>query len=280
MGKYLNIIPLAAVIILGMMSPPASAQPLGEMPADYEGAGLNERLGETVPGDITFLDAAGEPVAIQDVLDRGKPVVLNLVYHSCPMLCNLVLDGLRKSLATLEWRVGEEFEVLTVSFDSEDTPEEAARKKEQTLAAYDRAGAAAGWHFLTGDSVAIGRLTDAVGFEYRWDEATQQYMHTAALVLLSPDATITRYLYGLEFPAQTLRNALVEASDGTVGTTLDRLILYCYIYSAEDNAYVLHAQNLMRVAGGLTVLVLGLTLTLFWRRERDRQHHDVYPEVA
>lgn len=247
---------------------PAAAQRSGEMPAVFDGVGVTEQLGDTLPTDLAFRDADGEVVRLGDYLDGETPVVFTLVYHSCPMLCNLLLDGFTRSMTELAWTAGEEFEVVTVSFAADETPEQAAAAKARYLETLGRPEAAGGWHFLTGDQASIDALTTALGYDYKWVEEAQQYAHPAAITLVSGEGVITRYLHGMDFPARTLRTALVEASDGTVGNTLDKLILYCFQYDPEDSGYVLHAVNAMKAGGFLTLLVLGSALFLFWRRER------------
>ncbi|MEM1127114.1 MAG: SCO family protein [Bacteroidota bacterium] len=246
----------------------AHAQRSGQEPDPR--AGVDERLGETISLDTEFTTATGETVRIGDLIREGRPAVLNLVYHNCPMLCSLILDGVTATLKDLAWTPGAEFDVFTVSFDPADTPREAQARKARYLDTYGRYGADEGWHFLTGTEASINALTDEVGFRYYWDEETEQFMHTAVLVFISPEGVITRYLYGIQFQADDVRKALVEASAGTIGSTVDRFLYYCYVYDPEANAYVISPMNVMRIGGVMTMLLLGLMLVIFWRRERDR----------
>ena len=266
-----------ALLLLGAVAP-ATAQRSGEMPAVFDSVGVDERLGETVPGDVTFRNAEGETVRIGEYLGRDKPVLLNLVYHDCPMLCNLVLDGLTAALKKMDWTPGDQFEVLTVSFNARETPEMAARQKERYLDVYGRPAATEGWHFLTGNAEAVDRFTRAVGFDFRWVEEQRQFAHPAVLIFLSPSGTISRYLYGLEYDPQDVRTALVEASEGTVGTTVDRVLLYCLQYDPDANSYVADAINIMKVGGVLTVLALGTLLLIFWKREGATQRATSLPD--
>ena len=269
------------LLALSMAATPVLAQRSGQpLPRGYGDAGLDEQLGETVPTDVTLYDEEGEEVTLASYLQGGRPVILNFVYYDCPMLCNILLDGFTGALEGMEWTPGGEFEVVTVSFATGETPEMAARAKRSYLKKLGRPEAADGWHFLTGDEAEVERLTQAAGFSFAWNEDLQQYAHPAALVFLSPEAKITRYLYGLTFPPGDVRKALVEASDGTVGTTVDRLLLYCLQYDPNANSYVLHAQNAMRLAGLVTVLVLGAGLFLLWRRERHRTGEPAFTETA
>ncbi len=259
------------LVLLGLVVLPAEAQPSGQQPAVFEGLDVDEHLGERIPTDLVFRNASGDAVALDDYLGQDKPVILHFLYHDCPMLCNLLLDGLTRTLKEMEWTPGNQFDVLTVSFNAADTPEQAARQKESYIKILNRPEAANGWHYLTGDDAAIQGLTEAVGFKYRWVEESQQFAHPALLMFLSPDGTVTRYLYGLEYPPRDVRAALVEAADGTIGTTVDRLLLFCLQYDPDANSYVADAQNLMKLGGLLTVLALVTTLFILWRREKRNQ---------
>lgn len=258
---------LAALVGLGLHGP-ASAQPASQLQAAFEGVGLAEQLGHTIPLDLTFRDEAGQPVALRQYFGGGRPVLLTMVYHNCPMLCNMILDGLTTSLRELEWTPGQQFDIVTVSFAPDETPELAARQKAKYVQQLGRPEAAAGWHFLTGEEADIQALARAVGFEFRWDERQQQYAHPATIMFLSPDGIVTRYLYGFEYTPRSVRTALVEAGEGRVGNTLDRLILYCFQYDPNKGSYVPHALNIMKLGGLLTMLLLGTLLVFYWRRER------------
>jgi protein SCO1/2 len=248
-----------------------SMQPLGQLPKAFEGVGLDEKLGTTIPTTLTFADETGAAVTLDRYLGGEKPVLLHFVYHNCPMLCNLILDNLTRTLKEMDWTPGQQFELVTVSFSAIETPDLAARQKAKYLAQLGNPDAAAGWHFLTGDQAALQSLTDALGFRYKWIPQAKEYAHPAALMFLSPEGKVTRYLYGMEFPPEDVRRALLEASEGTVGTPLDQFIMYCLQYDATLNTYVLNAERAMKLGGGLTVLVLGLLLVVLWRRERQRQ---------
>ncbi|MEM6647865.1 MAG: SCO family protein [Bacteroidota bacterium] len=254
----------------------AAAAPLGQnrpasaevMPDAFADVGITERLGEAVPLDLPLVNAAGETTVLRDYLGADKPVVLAYVYHACPMLCSLVLDGLSASIEGTDLVPGSDYEVLAVSFDTRDTPADAAAARSKYLAKTDQVGVEDGWHFLTASEEAIGRLTRATGFGFKWDQRQQEYVHNAALIFLSPDGTITRYLYGIEYPPPDFRKAILEASEGTVGSTLDQILLYCFVYDPTANSYVLHALNVMKVGGLLTLAFVGTLLAFHWRRER------------
>jgi protein SCO1/2 len=183
------------------------------------------------------------------------------------MLCSLILDGTTTAMLEAGLDLGEDYQALAVSFDPRDTPERAADVRERYLARFDGAQAAEGLHFLTGTQENIDRITEEIGFGFEWNERQQEFAHTAAVYFLSPDGVITRYLYGIEFPSRDFRTAVLEASNGTVGSPLDQLILYCFQYDPDAGSYVLHATNAMKVGGLLTLILLGGFLLFFWRRE-------------
>lgn len=247
--------------------PHAWAQKSGELDEVYEEAGLDQKLGEAIPLDLEFTDERGEVVSLNSFFQSEKPVVLTLVYHSCPMLCNLLLDGVTETLSQLEWTAGQEFEMITLSIAPEDTPALAADKKALYLEKLGKADAAAGWHFLTGDEASIRQLADAIGFRYGYVEEIEQYVHPPIITMLTPEGIVSRYLQGITFAARDIRLALVEASDGQVGSPIDFITLFCLQYDPETNGYVAHAANLMKLGGVLTVLVLGTALFVLWRRE-------------
>jgi protein SCO1 len=269
-----GLVRVAATVIAAwcVLTWDVSAQPSGQMPAVFDGVGMDEQLGETIVADAAFFDEQGRTVRLSDYLQGQKPVLLTLVYHNCPMLCNLVLDGMTRALREMEWTPGEEYEVVTVSFAPDEGPELAARQKERYLGVLDRPAAAAGWHFLTGTEASIQALAGSVGFQFRWVEDAQEYAHPSVLIFLSGEGKISRYLYGLQFEPRDVRTALVEASEGKVGTTVDRLFLYCFRYDPNANSYVIHAVNVMKLGGLLTVLAIAAFLLVFWRRERVNLH--------
>jgi len=246
------------------------AQKSGELPAVFDGVGLDQRLGAAIPDTLVFYNEAGEPVTLGSYFTTGKPVLLSFVYHTCEMVCSILLTGLTGTLGQMDWTPGVEFEVLSISFSAQDTPADAARQKAHYLAMLGKPEAGAGWHFLTGSEASILALANAVGFRFKWIEEIQQYAHPAALTFLTADGRISRYIQGLSFEPRAVRLALLEASNGTIGTPIDQIILYCLKYDPDANSYVLQASNVMKLGGGLTVLALGLALTLFWRRERMR----------
>lgn len=246
----------------------ARAEPL---PPGLEGVGVTEKPESQVPLDAVFRDEDGREVRLGDFFRAGKPVILNLGYYGCPMLCGLVANGLVAGLKDLPWNAGQEFGVVTVSIDPNETPTLARLKKQSYLRELGRPVAAAGWHFLTGREPDIRALTEAVGFGFRWNEERREFAHAAVLIVLTPQGTVSRYLYGIEFDARTLRLSLVEAAEGKVGSPLDRILLYCFHYDASERRYALAAVKLMRAGGLVTALAVTGALALLWRREKRRR---------
>jgi protein SCO1/2 len=239
-------------------------------PDSLQGIGVEEHLGSKLPLDLTFTDDKGETVQLSKYFSGKKPVILQIGYLGCPMLCSLVSQGTVDSLRKLTLDVGRDFEVVFVSVDPTETSDLAADKKETYAQDYHREGSRAGFHFLVGKEDQIKRLTEAVGYQYKWVESVRQYSHPAVLVIGTPDGTISRYLYGVRFDNQTMRLSLVEASDGKVGSTMDQILLTCFQYDGKQGKYAMTAINLMRAGGALTVLVLGTVLVRAFRHDARR----------
>jgi protein SCO1/2 len=253
---------LAAFLLLAAAGLRAE-QPL---PAQLEGVGINEKLGQPVDLNLTFTAENGYPVALKEFFHKGKPVILDLVYYSCPMLCTLVLNGQTTALANIPGTVGKDFEVVTISIDPTETFGLAQQKRAAYLEQYGRP--TNGWHFLVDRDGNVKKLAEQVGFRYRYDEQQKQYAHTAAIMVLTPEGKMSRYLYGIKFNPRDLRLALAEAAESKFSISVDRVLLYCYHYDPQAHGYVLFATNLMRAGGVLTVLVLGVVLFRLWRREK------------
>jgi protein SCO1/2 len=239
-------------------------------PPELEGVGIVEHLGDTLPLDLMFVNSEGRAVRLGDYFDGTRPTILNLVYFNCPMLCNLVLNGLTEGMASLDWTAGKEFQVLTLSIDAREKSDLAAAKKKNHLEQLGRSEAGAGWHFLTGDQASIRTLADAVGFSFKYDAERMEYAHGAALFMVSPKGKLTRYLYGITYPEKQLKLALTEAGEGTVGSALDQFVLRCYHFDPDSRKYGIYIWGVMRLGGLATVLLIGLMLAIFWRRERRR----------
>jgi protein SCO1/2 len=244
----------------------ASAQE--PVPPQLEGVGIEEKLGGAVDLDLTFTAENGHPVKLRELFHKDRPVILDLVYYSCPMLCNLVLNGQTAALREVPGVPGEDFEVVTISIDPTEMFDLAQRKRAMYLESYGRP--AGGWHFLTDRDGNVKRLAQQVGFRYKYDETTQQYAHAAAIMVLTPGGKVSRYLYGIKFNPRDVRLALAEASQSKFALTLDRVLLYCFHYDPKSRSYVPFAANLMRAGGAASVLVLAAVLGRFWRKERAR----------
>jgi len=250
---------------------PAHAQNV--LPDPLREVGIDQRLNEQVPLALVFRDETGQSVRLGDYV-RTKPTILVLAYYKCPMLCPLVLDGLLKSLRALAFNVGDQFAVVTVSFDPRETPALAAAKKKEYLQRYARPGAADGWHFLTGQETAIRQLTQAVGFRYTYDAEKDQYIHASGIVVLTPQGKIARYFYGIEYAPRDVRLGLVEAAANKIGSPIDQILLFCYHYDPVTGKYGILIMNVLRLAGVATVLSLGTFVVVMLRRDRQKNREN------
>ena len=235
----------------GIMSPPANVRP-----QYLQSVGIEQHLDAQVPADLAFVDDAGRAVKLGDYFGK-RPLILNLVYYNCTMLCGEALAGLTGAMKMVKFNVGDEFDVVTVSFNPRETPEVAAAKKQDYLKRYGRTGAASGWHFLTGPAESINALTKAVGFQYQYDPKSDQYAHATAIMVLTPQGRISRYFYGVDYPPKDLRMGLVEASEGKIGNAVDQVLLYCYHYDPNTGKYGAIVSNILKLGAGLTILLLG-----------------------
>ncbi len=273
---------LVAALAFGWVASPAlgqAMQPAGpgevkpgspkEVPASLQGVGFDQRLGEVLPKDLEMVDETGARVALGSLF-KGKPMVLVPVYFHCPMLCKLTMQGIARSFADIPFTPGAEYEIVVYSFDPDDRPEVARESKAEALRRFGRPGTDAGWHFLTGEPAAIARLNQAIGFSARRDEETGEYAHSAGLVVATPDGKISRYFFGFDYPAKSLRLTLVEAAEEKIGSFTDHVQLFCFQYDPATGRYSKATMNLVRLGGALTVIVLALYVTTMLRRERLR----------
>jgi protein SCO1 len=243
-----------------IMSVPPNVRPPG-----LKNVAITQNLNQQIPPDLTFTDDLGRNVKLGDYFGQ-KPMILNFVYYGCPMLCGEELSGLESALRVLKFDIGKEFEVITISFDPKNTPEIAAKKKEQILRRYERPGAELGWHFLVGQPDAIETVTKAAGFQYEYDEKTGQFAHSTAIMVLTPQGKIAQYYYGIEYPPKDLRLALVEASQNRIGTLADELLLYCYHYDPEKGKYSATVMRILRLMAVATMLCVGTLVFVMIRR--------------
>lgn len=245
-----------------------------EMPKQLENVGITEQMGAIVDPTIAFKDERGNDVTIGSYLGKNRPVLLSLAYYNCPGLCNFHLNGMVDALKEVSLKMGKDFEYIVVSFDEKETPELASQKKQSYLRSFGDSGAADGWHFLTGSAASIAALTKQVGFQFKWDEPSKEFAHASAAIMLSPEGKISRYLHGIHFEPKSVRLGLLEAAEGTVGTIVDRFLLYCFHYDPKQNKYAVAAMSVMRIAGAATVLVLALFIGPYWWRQRKDQKKD------
>jgi len=236
--------------------------------------GVDQKLNAQVPLGLAFRDEAGRSIRLGDYFGK-KPIVLTLVYFECPMLCTQVLNGAVAAMKTLTFTIGDEYDVVTVSFNPTETPALAQSKKTTYLAKYGRPPASTGWHFLTGDEPSIAALAGAVGFRYTFDPTTQQYVHASAIMVLTPQGRVSKYFYGIDYPPKDLRLGLIEASDGRIGTAVDQLVLYCYHYDPHTGKYSMMILNVLRLAGLATVTLIGGFIAVMWSRDRRKQRQGV-----
>jgi protein SCO1/2 len=247
------------------------ASALGQQgrPAILDKIGIDQKLNQQIPLDLTFLDEEGRTVPLAEYFGK-RPVVLSLVYYQCPMLCNMVLNGEVRVFRAVPFQIGKEYDVVTVSFDPRETPSLAKAKKLGYIANYKRPSAATGWHFLTGDEQNIRRLADAVGFRFAWDAEHDQFAHASGIMVATPEGRLARYFYGIEYSARDLRLGLVEASQGKIGTAVDQVLLYCLHYDPKVGKYGLLIMKVIRLAGALTVVGIIALILLLNRRGSHR----------
>lgn len=248
---------------------PSSGSVSTGLPPALQEVRIEQKLNQQLPLDLVFRDENGREVKLGEYFGR-RPVVLALVYYDCPMLCTQVLNGMVTSFRVLPFQVGKEFDVVTLSFDARETPALAQSKKKvyvDYLPEKMRAGAGNGWHFLTGDQASIDKITEAVGFHYRYDDATKQFAHASAIMLTTSEGRLSRYFYGIEYPPRDLRLGLIESSANKIGSPVDQLLLYCFHYDPATGKYGAAVMRVMRVAGVLTLL--GIVAMLFLLKGRN-----------
>lgn len=272
--KMLRLLTIAVVAIIGATISYSSAvsQVVLDSLSNLQGVDIVEHLGEKIDLGLNFFDESGAPVQLEDYFSEGRPVLLILGYYECPMLCNLVFNGTADGVRNMGWTPGDKFQIVTVSIDPGEGSELARAKKGNYLKSLGLADDHEGWRFLVGDTSDIKRLADAVGFKYLYDEEIDEFAHAAVVTVLTDKGKISRYLYGVQFLAKDLKLALLEASEGKVGNTLERILLYCYRYDPDSKSYAMVAVNVMKLGGLVTMIGLGVFLGVMWLRERKRRH--------
>lgn len=253
-------------------TPPTQAEKAGPqahaIPEEIENVGVTENLSQQISRTLEFTDDRGQKVTLGQYFNSTKPVLFSMVYYNCPSLCNFHLNGLLDVFRKAKMQIGKDFEFVAVSMDHKETADLAASKKETYLKELNQPGAENGWHFLVGSEANVKQLANELGFRFKWNEAGQQYAHAAVAYVLTPEGVISRYLYGIEFPAQTLRLSLIEASQGKIGNIIDQIVLFCFQFNPSKNKYTLYAFNVMRIGGALTAILLAAFLIPYWRKER------------
>jgi protein SCO1 len=243
-------------------------QSIGVRPELLKDVGVDQKLNDSIPLDLVFRDEHGRTIVLGQYFHR-KPVILTLVYYNCPMLCTQVLNGLDRSLQQIPMSIGRDFDVVTVSIDPTEQPSLAEAKQAVYLGMYNRPGSAQGWHFLTGEESQIKQLAAAVGFRYAYDPDSKQYAHLSAIMLLTPEGKLSRYFYGVSYPARDMRLGLVDASGGKIGSPVDQVLLFCYHYDPHTGKYGLLISRVLQLSGLATVLLGGVFLILLFRGEHN-----------
>jgi len=271
---------LVATLVLGVVAAQAqdlgpapgervgtAVPPAGQMPELLQEVGLDQKLNTQVPLGLKFKDEDGRVVTLGDYFGK-RPVILTLNYFECPMLCTEVLNGLVSALGVMNFSIGEQFDVVTVSFDPRDTPERARQKKAAYLGRYKRPGSESGWHFLTGSDHEIAALTRAVGFRYAYNAKAGQFAHASGVMVATPEGRLSHYFYGIEYGPRDLRLALVEASNHKIGTAVDQVLLACFHYDPSSGRYSMAVMTAVRAAGVAMVGLIAGAIVLMRRRER------------
>lgn len=238
--------------------------------------GIDQKLGVQVPPNLSFHDEFGRDVTLGHFFGK-RPMILALVYYKCPGLCTMVLNDITRAMNSMRSTCGDQFDILTVSFDPHETPDLAFEKKQQYLRAYMRPKASEGWHFLTGDQPAIAALTQAVGFRYAWDEKFKQYAHASGIIVLTPEGKTSRYFYGIDYAPNDLQLALAEAAQGKSVSITDRVLLFCFHYDPSTGRYSLMITRVVQLGGVVTVLLLGAFLLMMFRADRANKKPAAFP---
>ncbi len=248
-------------------------------PSLTKGVTIEQKLNSQLPLDLTFRNEANQPVALWKYFG-DKPVILSLVYYTCPSLCPMSLHETVATMKRISLTPGRDYNVVVVSFNPKDTPQQAAETKAKYRTEFGRPAAFdAGWHFLAGDEASIQRLTDAVGFRYRWDTKTRQFVHAGGIMIATPDGKMSKYFYGIDYTAADVRMALVDASQHKIGSAVDYVLLFCFHYDATQGRYTLAIINILKVAGAFTVIMLAGLLYLLMRNDKDKKTRRAWKQV-
>lgn len=272
MKSFLHPAMLIASLAAALAPTAFSASKLPALPDRFKGIGIEQKLNAPIPLDTVFRDESGASVPLRTFFGR-KPVLLAFVYYRCPMLCSQVLSGVVAGLRPLSLKPGRDFEIVAISFDPADTPAEASAKRAQYSRSYSSKAGTNGWHFLTGTEPSIQAITQAAGFRYRWDPANKIFIHASGVMIATPEGRLARYLYGVEYEPKDLKLGLIESSHNRIGSPVDQILLLCYHYDPKTGKYGAVVMNVLRLAGVLTLIVMGTALFVLWRLDlRKRQN--------
>lgn len=258
----MRILLIASIILAPAVAWSASSS----IQPNLEGIGIDQHLGASIPLDVAFTNGYGQTMPL-GVYFSHRPVLLALVYYTCPMLCGQTLSGVVAGLRPLSFRPGRDFDIVAISIDPKETPRDAAEKRDFYSQRYSRKDGPAGWHFLVGTKSAIRAVTQAVGFHYRYDAASQMYFHAAGIMILTPQGKLARYFYGVNFQPKDLKLGLIEASGNRIGSAVDQVLLYCYHYDPSVGKYGWAVINILRGASAFFVVFLAIALIVTFRRE-------------
>jgi len=279
LGLALTVL-FAAATARAQMTPDNVGQPASGMPTILKGVGFRPELNAQMPLDASFKDETGKDVRLGHYLHQQKPVLLAFVYYGCPMMCTQLEQGVVGSLRMLSFNPGRDYEVVFVSFDDRDTPEMAAAKKTTAMNKFRRPETSTGWHFLSGSKESISAVTNAANFHFNYDAKNNLFAHASGILLLTPDGRISRYFYGVEFPARDVRLGLVDASAGKIGSPVDHVLLYCFQYDPSTAHYSATILGIVRLGGILTIATMIVAFLIFRRRERAAAHPNLHHQGA
>ncbi len=279
LGVALTLL-FTAAAARAQMTPDNVGQPASGMPTILQGVGFRPELNAQMPLDASFKDEAGKDVRLGDYLHTQKPVLLAFVYYGCPMMCTQLEQGVVGSLRMLSFNPGRDYEVVFVSFDNRDTPEMAAAKKTTAMNKFRRPETSTGWHFLSGSKESIAAVTNAANFHFNYDAKNNLFAHASGLILLTSEGRISRYFYGVEFPALDIRLGLVDASAGRIGSPVDRGLLFCFQYDPSTAHYSATILRIVRLGGILTIATIIVALMIFRRRERAAANVNLHHQGA
>jgi protein SCO1/2 len=238
-----------------------------DLPKELQNVGVEEHLGANLDLDLQFTEESGKLVPLRTFFHSGKPVLMAMVYYTCPSLCNYHLNGLTDAMKKLKWTSGQDFEVVAISMNHKETPDLAAKKKASYLEAYGRHIGDQGWHFLVGSQENVAKLASQLGFKFFWMEDKKQFAHASVAYVVTPEGKISRYLHGIQIEPNTLKLSLLEASNGKIGNVLEHALMFCFQFDPVKNKYTLYAWNIMRIGAFMTVVLLGIFLIPVWWRE-------------